>query len=113
MITFKFNEISEYLGTRQLGLEIRTQLLPLLSKDKVVLDFTGVKIVAHSFADECLAKLMLFMPVEELKRKSTFKGLSQPNKNIVMLAFAQRAQQMTLAKNTNPTTSTDMENKNS
>ena len=40
--------------------------MPLLEGDeRVVLDFTGVDVVSNSFADECIAKLLLTMPLAE------------------------------------------------
>lgn len=43
MVTFKFREVGDALGTRQLGAQVRERLLPLIeSNDKVVLDFEGV-----------------------------------------------------------------------
>ena len=44
--------------------------------DLVVLDFTGVNVVSNSFADECIAKLLLHMTLTELKSRTTFKGLN-------------------------------------
>lgn len=45
-------------------------------QEKVVLDFTGVNVVSNSFADECIAKLLLDMSLVELKRRTTFRGLN-------------------------------------
>ena len=74
MTTFKFVTINENLGTRQLGEYVRTLLLRLIEEnEKVVLDFTGVNVVSNSFADECLAKLLFTMPLEELKQRTTFR----------------------------------------
>lgn len=39
----------------------------------VMLDFTGVNVVSNSFFDECIAKLLLEMPLSELKRHTTFR----------------------------------------
>ena len=77
MVTFRFITVGENLGTRKLGEKTRNELLPLLRGDeRVILDFEGVNIVSNSFADECLAKLLLFMPLEDLKKKTTFRGLN-------------------------------------
>jgi hypothetical protein len=63
MVTFRFVEYGVDLGTRQIGVKVRTDLLPLIWGDeKVVLDFTGVDVVTNSFADECIAKLLIEMP---------------------------------------------------
>ena len=73
MVTFCFRDFGENLGTRPLGQKVREQLVPLLEKeDLVVLDFTGVNVVSNSFADECIAKLLLTMPLAELKAHTTF-----------------------------------------
>ena len=77
MVTFSFREFGENLGTRSLGVRVREQLMPLLEQDeRVVLDFTGVNVVSNSFADECIAKLLLSMSLDQLKAHTTFRGLN-------------------------------------
>lgn len=91
MVTFKFNQFGENLGTRMLGADVRNQLLPLIEGDeKVVLDFEGVDIVSNSFADECLAKLLLTMSLDDLKQRTTFRGLNDFAKKNIALAFKRR-----------------------
>lgn len=91
MITFRFREVGENLGTRQLGLRVRSHLLPLIEKhDKVVLDFDGVNVVSNSFADECLAKLLLTMPLDELKQRTTFVGVNDFARKNIAIAFRRR-----------------------
>ena len=73
MVTFSFREYGENLGTRPLGKRVREQLMPLLEQnERIVLDFTGVNVVSNSFADECIAKLLLTMPLSELKSRTTY-----------------------------------------
>ena len=77
MVEFKFIEYGTDFGTRDMGMKLREKLLPLIKEnDKVVLDFTGVNVVSNSFADECIAKLLLDMPLSELKQHTTFRGLN-------------------------------------
>ena len=91
MVTFGFIQFGENLGTRQLGQIAREQLLPLIKQnDLVVLDFTGVDVVSNSFADECIAKLLLSMPLEELKRHTTFRGLNPIASQSVLTALQRR-----------------------
>ena len=91
MITFRFREVGENLGTRQLGVRVRTQLLLLIEKyDKVVLDFDGVNVVSNSFADECLAKLLLTMSLDELKQRTTFVGVNDFARKNIAIAFRRR-----------------------
>lgn len=91
MTTFRFITVGENLGTRKLGEETRNKLLPLLlGEGQVVLDFEGVNVVSNSFADECLAKLLLIMPLEELKKKTTFRGLNDFVRKNISVAFKRR-----------------------
>lgn len=88
MVTFNFRNFGEYLGTRQLGQQAREKLIPLLEGDeRVVLDFTGVDVVSNSFADECIAKLLLTMPLAELKAHTTFRGLNPLASESVLTAL--------------------------
>ena len=91
MVIFKFNQYGEYLGTRRLGASVREQLLPLINgEEKVVLDFEGVDVVSNSFADECLAKLLLIMSLDDLKQRTTFQGLNDFARKNIALAFKRR-----------------------
>lgn len=74
-----------------MGQKLREKLLPLIkNNDKVVLDFTGVNVVSNSFADECIAKLLLEMPLDKLKSHTTFKGLNPLAKRSVLTALQRR-----------------------
>ena len=91
MVTFCFRDLGENLGTRQLGQQARERLMPLLEGDeRVVLDFTGVDVVSNSFADECIAKLLLTMPLAELKARTTFRGLNPLASESVLTALRRR-----------------------
>ena len=91
MVIFSFREYGENLGTRPLGKRVREQLMPLLEKDeRVVLDFTGVNVVSNSFADECIAKLLLTMPLADLKARTTFRGLNPVASESVLTALQRR-----------------------
>ena len=95
MVTFKFREVGDALGTRQLGAQVRERLLPLIeNNDKVVLDFEGVNVVSNSFADECLAKLLLVMSFEELKRRTTFTSVNDFARRNIAIAFRRRMAQV-------------------
>ena len=90
-MTFNFIDFGKYLGTRQLGQQAREKLIPLLEGDeRVVLDFTGVDVVSNSFADECIAKLLLTMSLAELKAHTTFRGLNPLASESVLTALRRR-----------------------
>lgn len=91
MVTFRFIDFGVDLGTRQMGQAAHAKLLPLVQgEEKVVLDFSGVDVVTNSFADECIAKLLLQMPLEELKKRTTFKGLNSMASKSILGALQRR-----------------------
>lgn len=91
MVTFRFADYDTDFGTREMGARLREKLLPLVKGDeRVVLDFTGVNVVSNSFADECIAKLLLEMPLEELKKRTTFRGLNPMAEKSVLVALQRR-----------------------
>ena len=98
MITFRFREFGEHLGTRQLGQKVREQLWPLIQGDeKVCLDFEGVDVVSNSFADECIAKILLTMSLDDLKSRTTFSGLNDFARKNIALALKRRMQAVNVA----------------
>lgn len=79
------------MGTRLLGAKIREDLRPLLNEgEKIVLDFSGIDTVTNSFADECIAKLLLEMTLDELKAKTTFSGLTPLAERSILSALKRR-----------------------
>jgi hypothetical protein len=93
MITFRFRDYGEHLGTRQLGERVRERLWPLIQgEEKVCLDFEGVDVVSNSFADECIAKMLLSMSLEDLKEHTTFRGLNDFARKNIAIALKRRMQ---------------------
>ena len=91
MVTFSFIQYGENLGTRPLGKRVRESLLPVIEQNEcVVLDFTGVNVVSNSFADECIAKLLLSMSLSGLKSRTTFRGLNPVAAESVLAALRRR-----------------------
>ena len=91
MVEFKFIEYGTDFGTRDMGQKLRQKLLPLIyGNERVILDFTGVNVVSNSFADECIAKLLIEMPLYELKKRTTFRGLNPMAERSVLVALQRR-----------------------
>lgn len=91
MVTFQFSKYGQDLGTRDMGGRIREELMPMLNgSSRVVLDFTGVNVVSNSFADECIAKILLEMSLEDLKARTTFRGLNPFAEQSVLTALQRR-----------------------
>ena len=55
-----------------------------------MLDFDGVNVVSNSFADECLAKLLLTMSFDELKQRTTFVGVNDFARKNITIVFRRR-----------------------
>lgn len=95
MVVFKFSKYGDSMGTRLLGARIRADLRPLLDgEEKVVLDFSGIDTVTNSFADECIAKLLLEVPLETLKSKTTFTGTTPMTERSILSALKRRQMQI-------------------
>ena len=91
MVEFKFIDYGTDFGSSEMGQKLRQKLLALINGgEKIVLDFTGVNVVSNSFADECIAKLLLEMPLDELKRHTTFRGLNPLAERSVLVALQRR-----------------------
>ena len=91
MVEFKFIDYGTDFGTRDMGQKLRQKLLDMIATgEKVILDFTGVNVVSNAFADECIAKMLLEMPLDELKRHTTFRGLNPLAERSVLVALQRR-----------------------
>lgn len=89
--SFPFAQFGTDFGTREMGARIREQLLPMLKDNKrIMLDFSGVNVVSNSFADECIAKLLIEIPLEQLKCNTTFHGLSPMAERSILVALQRR-----------------------
>ncbi|MDO5447192.1 MAG: STAS-like domain-containing protein [Prevotellaceae bacterium] len=89
--TFRFEDYGKDFGTRDMGKKLREKIRPMLHGEaRIVLDFTNVNVVSNSFADECLAKLLLEMPLDELKRYTVFRGLSPMAERSILVALQRR-----------------------
>ena len=82
MVVFKFSKYGDSMGTRLLGAQIRADLRPLLDGN--------IDTVTNSFADECIAKLLLEMTLDELKAKTTFTGLTPMTERSILTALKRR-----------------------
>lgn len=88
---FKFSLFGTDFGTRDMGVKMRELFRPLLvSGDCVTLDFTDVNVVSNSFADECIAKLLLDRPLSVLKQQIVFRGLNEMAGRSILVALQRR-----------------------
>ena len=88
-ITMDLSQHGSSLGPRDLGAEIRENILSLLkNKDaKILISFKGVHIISSAFADEVFGKL--FVELGEEKFKSTIKinGFDTEEERVITLSI--------------------------
>lgn len=97
-IVYKIIEQSSGTGTRQSGERIRNEIVNIYksSKKPVILDFQGIGIIASSFADELIGKL-----VQELGLFQFQAAFPMKNMNNTVQAIVQRSLSQRLAENIN------------
>ena len=89
--TFSFAQYATDFGTREDGAKLRDEILELIDKfGQVALDFSGVGVVSNSFADECIAKLLLEIPIDKLKKTISFSGLNRVAYSSILVALQRR-----------------------
>ncbi|WP_283643285.1 STAS-like domain-containing protein [Croceibacter atlanticus] len=93
-----FGHIGNSLGTRVLGKKIRLDIeKALLNEEFITFNFDGVKLISHSFADECFAKLIEIIDLEDLKKMSTFKNANGLVKKTIAFTIKDRLQELAIA----------------
>jgi len=89
----RFNNFGHVLATRKLGRQIREEIIVANFKEStvVIFDFRNVELLTHSFADECIGKILLDLDMVRFKKltrfinynsKIEFQIISSINQNI-------------------------------
>lgn len=74
-----------------MGAKVRNLIIHLIEEGKrLELDFTNVNVVSNSFADECIAKLLIEMPLEKLKKAITFSNLTSMAERSILVTLQRR-----------------------
>ncbi len=91
MKTIKFIELGESLGTRILGEKTRIDIEKTLKNNsKVIFDFSNVRVVTNSFADECFAKLLDIFSLEDIQRKTSFTNTNELVHGVILSVFSRK-----------------------
>jgi STAS-like domain of unknown function (DUF4325) len=91
MSIINFSEFGSSLGTRFLGEETRKRVAAQLSEvDSVLIDFSGVTTVTHSFADEIFGELISSLGLEAFKRRIHFAGANDDIRAIIRFVISER-----------------------
>lgn len=86
-----FKSFGSSLGTREMGAEIRKDLIENIKASSLVtFDLDGIDVMSNSFADECFAKLLFDFELTELKSKTTFKNVAPFVQKAISFAFNER-----------------------
>ena len=86
-----FSHLGDSLGTRFLGKALRLTFENSIHEgENVVFDFSDVKTISHSFADECFGKLLLRWDLAELKSKTTFTNANEQVKKMIAFTWSER-----------------------
>lgn len=90
-VTLNFSKYGTDFGTREMGAKIREEILSTIRQNlRIALNFSGVNVVSNSFADECIAKLLLEFPMDKLKQFITFRNLTPMAERSVLVAIQRR-----------------------
>ena len=83
-----FCKYGSSFGTRAFAENLRSTVREEINNnEKVVFDFTGVRVVSNSFADELFGKLIKEIGFDVFKDKTTFEGASEEVINVLLKAI--------------------------
>jgi hypothetical protein len=86
-----FRHSGDSIGTRFLGKTLRLTFENSIHEgENVVFDFSDVKTISHSFADECFGKLLLRWDLAELKSITTFTNVNEHVKKMIAFSWSER-----------------------
>jgi hypothetical protein len=91
-VIYKIIDQSSGTGTRQSGERIRNELLNIYksAKKTVIVDFDGIGIIASSFADELIGKLVADLGLFQFQRIFQLKNMNPTIQSIVQRSLSQR-----------------------
>ncbi len=91
-IVYKIFEQSSGTGTRQSGFRIKNELINIYksAKKPVIIDFQGVGIIASSFADELIGKLISELGLFQFQAAFPMKNMNPTVQAIVQRSVSQR-----------------------
>lgn len=89
----KLSGFGTYLGTRELGKKIKTEIIGKMGFGHAVLvDFEKVEGITNSFADECFGKLIVEIGVKSFTDMITFTNLDPTEKSIINYVLHNRSE---------------------
>jgi hypothetical protein len=99
-------EVSKYgsfLGTRGLGAKVRSDIIKSCAdSQQIIIDFSNVDALSHSFADECIGGLLTELGAESFKERIRFKNMSEEIDALLRLVTSRRIQVAKVAQQEQP-----------
>ena len=90
----KMNEMFEgfdFLGARHSAEQVRLRVIEEVNRgEKVVLDFEGIRLVSHSFADELFGLLVLYSGIPYIKENISLQNARESIKSMANFAINER-----------------------
>ena len=87
----KLNEFGSIVCSRKNGEIVREKILEEIKNgNTVVINFEGVEMINHSFADVAFGKLLYDLPVDVFKNQIKFIKANDDVKGIIKMAVAER-----------------------
>ncbi|ADQ41600.1 hypothetical protein Calkr_2135 [Caldicellulosiruptor acetigenus I77R1B] len=87
----KLSEFGSIVCSRKNGEIVREKILEEIKNGNIVeINFEGVEMINHSFADEAFGKLLYDLPVDVFKNRIKFIKANDDVKGIIKMAIAER-----------------------
>lgn len=91
MAIVSLSQFGDSLGTRFLGEEVRRLIKAHLSQGKsLLIDFSGVATMTHSFADEVFGELVCTLGLDRFKQVIRFAGVNEDSRAIIRFVISER-----------------------
>jgi hypothetical protein len=91
MVIVSLAVFGDSLGTRFLGEEARKLIDTRLAQgESVLIDFSGITSITHSFADEAFGELVSTLGLDTFRRRTHFAGANEDIKAIIRFVIAER-----------------------
>jgi hypothetical protein len=93
VVLFKIRDEAASLGSRVAGTPVRNKLrnlLAFLPKSKIEIDFSDVRLISSSFADEAFGKLFAEIGALDFAARLSFKNVDSTVKQLIDKAITQR-----------------------
>jgi hypothetical protein len=92
VLVFKVAEMSEGTGTREAALRLKNQIINSIrdKRKRAIIDFEGVNVVASSYIDELIAKLLIELGLFQFNQRISLHNISELLQKALQKSVIQR-----------------------